>query len=826
MKFYYALILLFISAFAKAQLSGTILDQNENPIAFASIYIKGTYTGTTTNDNGAYTLQLPKFGDYVIVYQSLGYTPVTKNVSYTEAGQILDIKLQEEIDTLDEVVVNSGENPANRVIREAINKREENRKKTSSYKADFYSRGIWRMEDVPEKFLGQEIGDLEGSLDSITRSGIIYLSETVSTIAYEAPDNFKERIIASKISGDDNGFSANSAEEADYNFYNNNIDLNNRIISPIADYAFSYYRYKLLGAFYDENKFLINKIEVTSKRPKDNTFNGIIYIVEDQWTIFGLELTTLGENINVPAIESLTFNQDFTYEPDSKEWIKRSQSIDFKFKFLMFKGNGRFLANYTNYNFNPQFEKKFFGPEVLSFEEEANKKDSLFWNSKRPVPLTLEEQKDYVKKDSISTVRNNPKYKDSVDRVNNRFKPLSILTGYSYSNNNKQSRFSYKGVLTGDAFQGFNTVQGFVVGSGFTYSKGLDENYNKSLYVDSNINYGFSDDRIRYDAGVFLRLNRKSNRNIGLSAGTQVRQINNGNPISTTENTISSLLFERNFAKLYEVDFIKATYNEEIFNGFSIGGGLSYERRQPLQNTTDQTWITYDDLEYTSNNPVPLDVGRSAFIEDHELLKAGLSLTIRPGQKYQSYPDRKYRISNEKYPTIILRYEGAFAASGNGNEFNQLSASLYQSFDMGNVGRTSYYVNGGTFMGADDISFVDFQHFNGNRLRLKSEALNPYGFGLLHYYDYSTNNSYAQMHLQHDFKGFILGKVPGLNLLNYDMILSAKALMTERKPYFEVSAGIDNIGFGKFRPFRIDYVRSITSGRNYGAFILGINLDI
>ncbi len=143
---------------------------------------------------------------------------------------------------------------------------------------------------------------------------------------------------------------------------------------------------------------------------------------------------------------------------------------------------------------------------------------------------------------------------------------------------------------------------------------------------------------------------------------------------------------------------------------------------------------------------------------------------------------------------------------------------------MGNVGRTSYYVNAGTFADADGMSFVDFQHFNGNRLRYKLEALNPYGFGLLQYYDYSTNKEYAQMHLQHDFKGFILGKIPGLSALNFDLILSGKALFTEYNPYFEASAGIDNIGFGKIRPLRIDYVYSMNSDRSYGAFVLGFDV--
>lgn len=226
---------LLVSAFAQAQLTGTLTDSNDEPIAFASVYIKGTYQGTTTNNNGDYTLKLEGFDTYDIVYQSLGYQPKTITVNYTENGQVLNVQLQEEVASLDTVIVNSDVNPADRVIRAAIANREINRKKFSSYKADFYSRGLWRMEDVPEKFMGEEIGDLEGSLDSISRSGVVYLSETVSKIAYEAPDNFKERIVASKISGDDNGFSANTAEQANFDFYNNNIDLNNRIVSPIAD---------------------------------------------------------------------------------------------------------------------------------------------------------------------------------------------------------------------------------------------------------------------------------------------------------------------------------------------------------------------------------------------------------------------------------------------------------------------------------------------------------------------------------------------------------------------------------------------------------------
>lgn len=826
MKSFYFLAFFLFSFIASAQITGTIADADGEPIPFASVFIKDTYTGTSSNVDGIYRLEFKKTGNYTIVFQSLGYKAEEIETQIDKFPFELNAVLLTETTSLDEVVVRSDENPADRVIREAINNREANRLKGSSYTADFYSRGLMRMDDVPEKFLGQEIGDIDGSLDSLTRSGIIYLSETVSDIAYQAPDDFKEFITASKVSGDDRGFSANSAESANFDFYNNNIDLNNRIISPIADYAFNYYRYKLLGTFFDNNNFLINKIEVISKRPKDNTFNGIIYIVEDQWTIYGLELTTTGENINVPFIKELTFKQDFSYEAASIDWVKRTQNLTFSFGLFGFEGNGRFIANYTNYNFKPNFDKKSFGAETLAFNREANKKDSLFWKNIRPVPLSIDESKEYVKKDSIAAVRNDPKYKDSVDRVNNKFSPLDIFTGYSYRNSNKNYRISYDGVISPENFGGFNTVQGFVIGSGLSYSKGFDEDYNSSLYTGVNFNYGTSDERLRYDGRISYRFNRINRRTISLAGGTQVNQINSSNPISGLENTISSLFFERNFAKFYELDFARFSYSEEVKNGFFLNGSIGYEQRQPLENTTDQVWFTQSDVDYTFNNPLLLDQNRLGFIQEHELLKVSAGLTIKPGQKYQSYPDQKFNITNEKYPTIRLAYEGGFAASEENYNYHQVSASIWQNFDQGNLGRSSYWINAGTFFDADGISLVDAQHFNGNRLRYKLQALNPYGFGLLDYYDYSTSNSYAQAHIQHDFKGFLLGKVPGLNLLNYDLIVSGKALMTERKPYFEVSAGIDNIGFGNFRPFRVDYVRSITSGRNYGAFVVGINFGL
>mgnify|MGYP000223789676 FL=1 len=396
-----------------AQLIGTITDDNNQPIPYVNIYLENSYTGTTSNANGNYELGLSKTGTYSVVFQFLGYKTQTKTIDIKQLPYVLDITLLEENISLNEVVISTNENPANRIVRAAIENRKLQLEKIKSYTADFYSKGLIRIKNAPEKFLGQEV-KLDIGLDS-TRSGILYLSETISKIKYQKPNQLIETIGASKVSGNSNGFSFNNASDVDFNFYNNTIDINTEIVSPIADYAFNYYRYKLEGVFYDNRGNLINKIKVIPRRENDRIFSGIIFIVEEQWSLYGLELSVTGNQIQTPAANLVTIKQNTSYDEQSKYWIVRSQTIEFEYGFLGFKGDGSFVANYSNYKLNPNFDSSEFTNEVLSFEAEANKKDSIYWNTLRPVPLTSEELVDYINKDSLQTLKKSKTYRDSVD---------------------------------------------------------------------------------------------------------------------------------------------------------------------------------------------------------------------------------------------------------------------------------------------------------------------------------------------------------------------------------------------------------------------------
>lgn len=483
-----------------------------------------------------------------------------------------------------------------------------------------------------------------------------------------------------------------------------------------------------------------------------------------------------------------------------------------------FGGDGRFTAVYDNYNFQPDFDRKSFTNEVLSFAESANKKDSLYWLKVRPVPLTTEEQNDYIVKDSLQLVEQSPKYMDSVDAAHNTFKLMDPLLGYSYENTSERWRLSLGSPLLNLRF---NTLQGWNSAIDLNYSD-WTENYKSAFNANLQATYGLSDERLRFTGGISKRFDRNTRRTLWLRGGEEVKQFNANEAIPSLINSISTLFWERNYLKAYDLSFAQMGYSEEIFNGFQLYTALNYEQRQPLFNTTDYVLIK-NDVDYTSNNPLaPTDFDTPA-IAEHKIARLEVSARINFDQKYMSYPDGKFNVGESDYPTLDLGIEQGFAASHGALNFTRMGARLSQEFSLGNKGSFQYSLGGGTFLHGDSISFVDYKHFDGNQTRINLNTGSIIGFNLLPYYDLSTNKSYFEGHLEQDFKGYILGKIPGIRALNLNLLASVKVLVREvGKPYSELSLGLGNLGFGKFRFLRVDYVRSFYNGGNDGAFVFGL----
>ena len=814
------LLFLFISSTINAQVRGKITDKNNQPLSSVGVYLNKTLTGTTSNSNGEYQLPIKKLGNYTIVFQFLGYKTLKKEVKISSFPFVLDVVLNEEQIQLDEISISTKDNPANAIIRNVIANKDKNTDKFANYTARFYSRGLYKIKDAPEKFMGQSLGDFGGGLDS-TRSGIIYLSETVSEIKYQKrPKNFKEKIIASKVSGTDNGISFNRAEDANINFYDNSVELGNDLISPISSNAFSYYRFKLVGTFYDKNGKLINKINIIPKRKNDRVFNGDIYIVEDDWAIYGADVTVTGAQVNIPAVDVLSLKQDYNYSEENDAWVLISQSIGFKVDFLGFKFDGKFSSGYSNYNFSPTFTNKTFTNEVLTFAKEATKKDSVYWNNLRPVPLTSEEVKDYSIKDSIKVVRKSKKYLDSLDAKRNKFGWLSPITGYTFRNSYEKWSTSYSGLLDNT---GFNPVQGFNTSVGMSYFK-RENDKGKWWNAGARVNYGFSEQKFRPNFFFTKKWNNISRPRLTISGGITVAEFNNRGAVSKLNNAFSALFDKDNYLKIYEKAFAKINYSDEIKNGVFLNTSLEYANRKPLFNTTNYSFKNKD-LLYTSNNPLNGNDYTNVAFNEHKIATLNVGATFVFSQKYLSYPDQKFNIGNDKYPTLTLNYRKTFGANNSELNSDAFTGRLSQDINVGNYGQFEYNIRGGIFLKKKNIAFMDYFHPNGNQFTFPLDISYTNSFGLLNYYDIFSNDKYAEMHVQHNFRGALLGKIPLINKLNLHLVTGGKALFTsDRKPYTEYSVGLNNIGWGKWRFLRVDYVRSNFGGVERSGWIFGLSL--
>ena len=415
--------ILSISGVAQ-QISGVVTDDKGNVLPHASVFIQGTTHGTTTNNEGKYFLHFSKPGTYIVVCQYVGYKKDSWSVTIGTEDKVQDFVLKLVDFSLEEVVVRSGENPANDIIRKTIEKRSFYEKQLDRFQCEVYTKGILRLRDYPKKVLGQKLNFSDGDT---SKQKIIYLSETVSSFSVEKPKNSKIEVLSSKVSGNSDGFGL--AAPQFYSIYSNNINIGANLnprgfISPISENATHYYRYKYEGAFFEEGH-QVNKIRVIPKRKYEPLFSGHIYIVEDEWRIHSVKLM-LTKASQMELLDTLLIEQ--VYIPATKDvWVIQSQVIYPTVKIFGVDAFGSFSNIYTKFNPAPEFSKKHFGNTIMVYHDSSRRKTDDFWDDTRPVKLMNEEMQDYRKKDSLEQLSKNPVYLDSVDRERNKISFTRLL---------------------------------------------------------------------------------------------------------------------------------------------------------------------------------------------------------------------------------------------------------------------------------------------------------------------------------------------------------------------------------------------------------------
>ncbi|MFK8101661.1 MAG: DUF5686 and carboxypeptidase regulatory-like domain-containing protein [Saprospiraceae bacterium] len=831
----------FVTVCYAGGIRGKVTDVKGEPLPYATIYVVQSKTGTTTNLEGFFEINLSP-GSYDLSFQYLGYESVQKRVVISSDFTTLDIRLtQREVD-LDVLEVYDGrENPSYTIMRKAIGKSKYHLNQLDSYSTEVYVKGTGRIKKIPWLLRRSLAKD---GVDTKTA----FVSESVSEVSYKRPNYFSEKVISRRTKGDSNetdpgGFINGS-------FYLPKVE---GAISPFSTKAFAYYRFEFLGSFFDQGRE-INRIKVIPRSPGELVFTGTVNIVDGIWAIHSLDLSMRKEGFDVGVKQMYSAIQENVWLPVSHRFKIEGTILGIVFEYNYLATNGKYEITLNpdldvaitvidekievekaktlsvaakklevsdineRLSEGKELTKKDLEKILKDYEKEekeesetptivrienftvdslADSRDSAYWSEVRPMPLDNYEIRGYEVQDSIRIVDGD----DAVAFGSSKFKWTDILFGGTYFTEKYGAKINAP-----LSSLNFNTVEGFHFDYGLEMTK-----YGKNRFhttVGLTTRYAFNRDRLNGKAFVELEFGERLKRGkFNVEGGRYISQINDEDPIHPLVNTLYTLLLEENYMKIYEKDFAKLAYEQQVLPNVKVELGVEWANRFLLENSTsNQKWVDREKVSYSSNLPFfAEDYGFDASpTRNTKATIATLGLEYKPWQKYKIYNGKKQALS-KRTPTFSLKYRKGIAGVLESDvEFDHLEFGFRHDFVIGADDYLQIKADAGGFFNDKNMDIIDYKHFPGNRTLFST--LDPIkNFRLLDYYAYSTKDAYWNAHLQYDFRKLLFTRIKLVHILGIRENLFFSHLNTDGKNnYSEIGYNIDRI----FRIFRLEFVTS------------------
>ncbi len=435
--------------------------------------------------------------------------------------------------------------------------------------------------------------------------------------------------------------------------------------------------------------------------------------------------------------------------------------------------------------------------------------DDKFWVENRPIPLTDFEIKSYGERDSlikVDSIKKQTEVKDSTGtevktKKAKKFGIDDLFFGATYKTG-KKSNLTLSSWLTDI---NYNTVEGFASDLKLTYSRSLlfskEKKQSGNLKISGLTRYSVARETFTGKGEIDLMYNFKRKGKIQLDGGRYIQQMSTDYPIPMFLNTLTTLFFERNWMKIYERDYVRLRWNDEIKKGLIINAYFEYANRNPLQNLADWKAIDWKDRQFTSNNPENVEVTETAF-PAHTAAVFETNISYKPFLQYGIKNGRKYLI-DENSPILKFQYRKGMV----GVDYDFLSLGIQHQAKVGIRGKVGYAIAGGTFLNKKTLYFPDFKHFNGNQIFV--QFADPVSsFRLLDYYRFSTADKYLEGHAYVQFRKFLFTQFIYLRSFGWKENLFVNQLLTPKNSYTEVGYALDGI----LRLFRVEAIAAFENG--------------
>ena len=805
MKSLLALLLLLFPLYAIGQtkVGGIVVDIEGDPVAFANVVFKNSTEGTVTNEDGLFYLETEENYE-VLSISFVGYQSLDIEL---ERRSTLNMRVVLELgEQLDEVVVYVGKQPKKNNPAVDILKKIWARKKINGvrmfrqYEYDKYEKVQFDLNSIDSAMMESRLfKGLEFVFKDLDTSRItgktylpVFLNETASRVYGDNVMNLeKEDVLGNRNSG----FSNNQAIigfvkdlYSDYNVYDNYLKFFDKsFTSPLSRTGVDTYNYILTDSAFIDQKWCYHIIYYP-RRKSELTFKGDFWVNDTTFAIkkINLEVT---KSANINWVKEIYIEQEFEVVNDSVFLLKRDYMLsDFSLsKKETSKGiYGKRTTVYDNYNFDLPKPKKFYSQVANPYDPQVFQRDSVFWNNRRLESLNKDEQGIYKLLDTLKTV---PKFRTYYN--------LASILESGYIEIDKWN------LDIGDIYStiGFNEAEGIRLRGGARTYFGQNDPWR----VEGFLAYGFRDKKFKYGISGKWLLDKKTRLIIGGGNRRDIEQL--GIDLTATNDVLgrsiaSSAIFTvGNNDRLTNINLSTIYGSVEPWTNFRIRFGSSY---RTLSSALPDAF----NLDYIDPGS---PTGISSEVKQFDLKTI---LVFTPGRRTIGYGVERRDI-NDDYSTFIVNFtqglEGPFRSDFN---YEKLQFSYYQPWKIGGFGRLYSTLEVGKTFGEVPLALLSVIPGNQTIWTVYNTFPN------LDFYEFVTD-TYATLHLEHNFNGRLFSRIPLLRKLNLREIVGLRGAWGELSDenialsaptnipllaptdqiYWEYSFGIGNI----FKIFRIDF---------------------
>lgn len=805
MKYKLLSVFLFLGIFmsqAQTKVGGHVFDGNNESVAFANIIFKGSSEGTITNENGRFYLESDETWNTIII-SFIGYETIELSL---ESKVNLDLKLilNEAAGQLDAILLVTGkqskkDNPAIDILRKVwANKRENGLKRFKQYEYDKYEKVEFDINTIDSSLINSKLfRGMEFVFEQVDTSSVtgktylpMFINEAASRVY---GDNFikkeKEVLKGNKNSGfNDNQVVIDFVGDlySDYNIYDNYLKFFDKsFVSPLSRTGIQTYNYVLSDSAYIDNKWCYNIIYYP-RRKNELTFKGDFWVADTTYAIKEINLQA-SKSANINWVKEIYIEQEFEVLNDSLFLVKRDYMMsDFAFsKKEKSRGvYGKRTTLYKNYKFDLPKEKKFYEEEVYYYDKDVYDRDDSFWDTNRLEKLNKDEVGVYKMLDTLKTVK---KFK----RLYNLGSILS--SGYI--------EFNTLPLDYGPIFStfGFNEVEGMRLRAGGRTYFGRNDIWR----LEGFLAYGFRDDKFKYGISGKWLFDKKNRFIISGGNRRDVEQI--GASLTTSTDVLgrslasSSVIGSGTNDKLTSISLTSAAIEMELWRNVVMRLGANY---RTLESASDTFSLDYFD-----------DESSTGITSDIKQFETSFSMSYFPGRKMTGFGVERHD-ANDDYSRIFAQVSFGDKNILNGDfDYTKVQFSYLQPWQIGGFGKLYSTIEVGKTFGEVPLGLLSVVPGNQSYFSIYNT------FSQLDFYEFVTD-TYASLHLQHNFNGRFFSRIPWLRKLNLREIVSFRTVWGEvseankalnasgliynapdKEMYYEYSLGVGNI----FKILRIDF---------------------